>query len=166
MSNKIIPHEIFREKQALKEADRAWDESISYDYTQDEYIFSGGTKMKYNPIFSSGKDLLIKVYLPACEDEYLTGFGESVKCLVDQETKKLIDKNITGRVALAMLQNDSLYYPGLIAGEVVAIELRGPGPPIAIFEELVWRFGGVAEKAREFYFNHYRRYNDELLRFT
>ncbi|MDF9409062.1 hypothetical protein L7E55_11935 [Pelotomaculum isophthalicicum JI] len=166
MSNKIIPHEIFREKQALKEANKAWDESesISYDYTQCEYIFSDGTKTKYN--FSSRKDLLIKIFLPACRDEFLTGFGESVKCLVDQETKKLIDKNITGRVALAMLQNDSLYYPGLIAGEVVAVELRGPGPPIAIFEELVWRFGGVAKQAREYYFNRYRRYNDELLRFT
>jgi len=90
--------------------------------TKDEFRMDKSKMTKY-----------IKVNLPLTEQDYAAGNGEGVWVLVDLKTKKAHDKDATGGGYIGILANDSVYYPGLNAGEVIPFEMRGESRPVADF---------------------------------
>ena len=78
----------------------------------------------------------IKVNLPDTLEAYEHGNGEGVWCLVDAETKRAHDENMTGGGYVALLDNDSWYWRGLMHGAELPIELRGDYSPVDPFEWL------------------------------
>lgn len=72
----------------------------------------------------------IKVNLPASSEAYESGNGEGVWVLVDPRTKKAYDSDATGGVYFGILDNDSVYYPGLNHGEPIPFEMRGDKRPV------------------------------------
>lgn len=82
----------------------------------------------------------IKVNFPLTEEDYQRGNGEGMWVLVDKETKKLHDVDITGGQYVGILDNDSVYYPGLDHGAVVPFEMRGENRPVADFHGFVTEF--------------------------
>ena len=84
----------------------------------------------------------IKVNLPLTEQDYLSGNGEGVWMLVDRETKMAHDIDAVGGRYVGILDNDSVYYPGLNAGAEIIFEMRGEFRPVAILE------GTLAEHPR------------------
>lgn len=79
----------------------------------------------------------IKVNLPLTEQAYLAGNGEGVWVLVDPETKKAHDEDASGKGYVGILDNDSLYYPGLNHGEMILFEMRGEKRPVADFHSFL-----------------------------
>ena len=79
----------------------------------------------------------IKVNLPLTEQDYLAGNGEGVWVLVDPKTKQAYDTDAAGGGYMGILDNDSCYYPGLNAGELIPFELRGIFRPVADFRSLL-----------------------------
>ena len=75
----------------------------------------------------------IKVNLPLTEQDYLAGNGEGVWVLVDPKTKQAHDTDAIGGGYVGILDNDSCYYPGLNAGQLIPFELRGSYRPVANF---------------------------------
>lgn len=92
----------------------------------------------------------IKVNLPLTERDYEAGNGEGVWVLVDPETKEAHDTDATGKGYVGILDNDSLYYPGLGAGELMPIEMRGEKRPVADYHSFLSKLTGISqeEKAR------------------
>ena len=72
----------------------------------------------------------IKVNLPASPEAYESGNGEGVWVLVDPRTKEAHDIDATGGVYFGILDNDSVYYPGLNHGEPIPFEMRGDKRPV------------------------------------
>ena len=79
----------------------------------------------------------IKVNLPLTEQDYLSGNGEGVWVLVDPKTKQAYDMDAAGGGYMGILDNDSCYYPGLNAGELIPFELRGAYRPVADFRSFL-----------------------------
>ena len=75
----------------------------------------------------------IKVNLPLTEQDYLAGNGEGVWVLVDRKTKQAHDDDASGGSYVGILDNDSCYYPGLNAGALIPLEMRGACRPVANF---------------------------------
>lgn len=76
----------------------------------------------------------IKVNFPLTAEDFAAGNGEGMWVLVDQETKAAHDTDATGGSYVGILDNDSIYFPGLNHGEVVHFEMRGELRPVAFFE--------------------------------
>lgn len=99
-------------------------------------ILSGGAEV--TKLQASHCTEYIKVNLPASSEAYESGNGEGVWVLVDPRTKEAHDSDATGGVYFGILDNDSVYYPGLNHGEPIPFEMRGdkrPVTPIAWLEE-------------------------------
>ena len=79
----------------------------------------------------------IKVNLPNSSEAYARGNGEGVWVLVDERTKKAHDSDATSGVYFGILDNDSMYYPGLSHGEPIPFEMRGDKRPVTPFAWLV-----------------------------
>lgn len=84
----------------------------------------------------------IKVNLPLNEQDYLSGNGEGVWVLVDCKTKQLHDTDAVGGRYVGILDNDSVYYPGLKHGTEIAFEMRSEFRPVAMLK------GTLAEHPR------------------
>ena len=67
----------------------------------------------------------IKVNLPANQEAYNSGNGEGVWCLVTEEVKKAHDADEEDTSYTAIIDNDSVYYPKLVHGTEIPIEMRG-----------------------------------------
>ena len=76
----------------------------------------------------------IKVNFPLTAEDFASGNGEGMFVLVDQKTKNAYDKDISGGRWVGILDNDSIYFPGLKAGAIVQFEMRGENRPVAIFK--------------------------------
>mgnify|MGYP006900619147 CR=1 FL=1 len=72
----------------------------------------------------------IKVNIPLTEMDYLAGNGEGVWVEVDEETRRAYDENVEGKGFRGILSNDSVYYPGLMCGQVIPFEMRGENRPV------------------------------------
>ena len=79
----------------------------------------------------------IKVNLPACEGDYITGNGEGVFVLVTKKVKEAHDSDETGTHYRGILDNDSYYYIDLTAGEEIPIEMRGVNKPVVPYTWLI-----------------------------
>ena len=73
----------------------------------------------------------IKVNLPETEEEYIDGNGEGVWVLVDDDTynRYQLDDFDAGTY-VGILDNDSVYYPHMVHGMAVVIEMRGDHRPV------------------------------------
>lgn len=86
----------------------------------------------------------IKANLPASLDDEKQGAGEGVFILVDPATKRAYDTDEAGTKYKGVLDNDSLYYPGLMHGTVLSFEMRGEKRPVVSFNWLVENYGNPA----------------------
>lgn len=81
----------------------------------------------------------IQVNLPLTEDDYLSGNGEGVWVKVDPATRQAYDADRIGPGYSGILDNVSLYYPGLDPGELIPFELRGKCRPVADYRGFLSR---------------------------
>lgn len=79
----------------------------------------------------------IKVNLPASQEAYNRGNGEGVWCLVTEDVKKAYDEDEEGTSYTAILDNDSVYYPELVHGTEMPIEMRGEYRPVVPYNWLI-----------------------------
>lgn len=79
----------------------------------------------------------IQVNLPLTEDDYLAGNGEGVWVRVDPATHKDYDADKIGPGYFGILDNDSLYYPGLVHGTMISFEMRGKCRPVADYHNFL-----------------------------
>lgn len=73
----------------------------------------------------------IKINLPETQEDFISGNGEGVWVLVDDETKAAYDKDVVGGCYFGILDNDSIYWPNLVHGTKVRFEMRGQYRPVA-----------------------------------
>lgn len=83
----------------------------------------------------------IKINLPSNEESYKSGNGEGCWALVEEDTYKAYELDETGDGYKAILDNDSFYYPGLMAGIEIPIEMRGTNRPVVPYNWLVEHYG-------------------------
>ena len=83
----------------------------------------------------------IKVNLPSNEESYQSGNGEGCWFLVNEETKKAYDNDEKGTKYFGILDNDSVYYHGLLAGTELPIEMRGENRPVVPYNYLLEHYG-------------------------
>ena len=89
---------------------------------------------------------LIKVNLPQDEEAYKHGVCEGCFFIVDDRTKTAYDLDATGGEYYGILDNDSLYYPGLKHGERLQIEMRGKQRPVVPLKALrKWKARPIEE---------------------
>lgn len=79
----------------------------------------------------------IKINLSLTKEDYMIGSGEGVWVLVDLKTKRDYDEDATGGGYVGKLDNNSIYYPGLNAGELIPFEMRGALRPVADFHSFL-----------------------------
>ena len=88
----------------------------------------------------------IKINLPSCENDYINGYGEGVFVLVTPEVKKAYDEDESGTSYTGILDNDSLYYPGLTHGVTIPFEMRGEQRPATPLNWLLEHYGEPAQE--------------------
>ena len=94
---------------------------------------------------------LIKVNIPPDREWYERGNGEGCFFIVDDRTKEAYDRDETGGGFVGILDNDSLYYPGLMHGEQLPIEMRGKKRPVVPIDALSkWKARPVEEVLAEY----------------
>lgn len=91
----------------------------------------------------------IVVNLPLTEQDYSNGNGEGVWVLVDPGTKKAYDKDVAGGGYIGILDNDSVYYPGLNCGELLPFEMRGDHRPVADFHSFLHGLTKLTPEGKE-----------------
>ena len=91
----------------------------------------------------------IKVNFPLTEEDYISGNGEGMWVLVDHDTKKAHDEDAVGGRYYGILDNDSLYYPGLESGTVFPVELRGQYRPVADFHGFLEQLTKLTPEGKE-----------------
>lgn len=82
------------------------------------------------------KQHYIKVNLPDSPEHYEEGRGEGCFFIVDDRTKAAYDADENGTVYEGILDNDSLYFPGLTHGATLPVEMRGTARPVVPYEAL------------------------------
>lgn len=90
----------------------------------------------------------IKVNFPLTEEDFNRGNGEGMWVLVDAATKADYDKDATGKGYVGILDNDSLYYPGLKHGDVVPFEMRGESRPVADYHDFLSDLNGLTQEEK------------------
>ena len=79
---------------------------------------------------------MIKVNVPDTHEHYISGNGEGCWAECDKAAQAAYDNDESGTVYNVFLANDSIYYPGLMCGAIVPIEMRGEYRPVVPFEWL------------------------------
>lgn len=80
----------------------------------------------------------IKVNLPASQEDYRNGDGELVWVLVTEDVKKAyFNADEEGTSYTAILDDDSVYYPGLVRGTEMPIEMRVEDIPVVPYNWLI-----------------------------
>lgn len=101
----------------------------------------GNTISTSEPLLE-GIDNYFKVNLPSSIEDFTTGNGEGVWC---KSTRKYTDmansKDFNNVTILVEILNDSLYYKGLMCGDIIPVELRGCNRPVAYINELEKHYG-------------------------
>lgn len=96
----------------------------------------------------------VKVNFPSCERDFEKGYGESMRVLVEPETKAAYSADVEGGTWQGVLDNDSIYHPSLKHGHAVEFEMRGALKAVAKWDFLsqAAREGGYdpAENKRHF----------------
>lgn len=91
----------------------------------------------------------IKVNLPAKDDDEKTGAGEGCYVLVTPEVKRAYDEDESGTSYEGVLDNDSLYYPGLKHGTIIQFDMRGEKRPTVKYNWLLEHYGEPAPEWTE-----------------
>lgn len=85
---------------------------------------------------TKGLEKHIRVNLPENHESEISGYGEGCWALVDADTKAAYDRDETGGRYYAILDNDSIYYPGIDHGAIIQISLRGTARAVASVDYL------------------------------
>jgi hypothetical protein len=106
------------------------------------YAFESGEKQEV-PAFKTPSDinLMFKLNLPSSRENFESGNGEGVWACTDNPTLERLNKDGTGGIYFARVLNDSVYYPTLKCDTIVAMEMRGDKRPVALYDELIEKFG-------------------------
>lgn len=91
----------------------------------------------------------IKVNFPRNEESFKSGNGEGMWVLVDDEISKAYSLDAAGEVCFGTLDNDSVYYPALKAGERVVFELRGDNRPVALIKGFFENYKVISDEELE-----------------
>ena len=86
----------------------------------------------------------IKINLPDSEEKYRSGNGEGCFCLVTPEVKAAYDADENGTTYEGILDNDSVYYPGLNHGTLIPFEMRGSFRPVVPYTWLIEHYSQEA----------------------
>ena len=105
------------------------------------YQFANGDCVKVQDFPRVDSDYYFKVNLPANQDNYESGNGEGVWAYTDAESYEKWKNDEQDAIIYVKILNDSIYYNGLRYGDLVPVELRGEYRPVAIYEELVNKYG-------------------------
>lgn len=84
---------------------------------------------------------IIKVNLPSSEEAYESGNGEGCWCIADSKVSEAYNNDEEKGTYEVILDNDSVYYPGLMAGKKIPIEMRGEQRPVVPISWLVKNYG-------------------------
>ena len=91
----------------------------------------------------------IKVNFPRNNENYISGNGEGMWVIVDDETEKKYSDNEKGTLCFGTLDNDSTYYPELKAGTKVTFELRGENRPVAVIDGFLEQYKAISDEEFE-----------------
>ena len=78
----------------------------------------------------------IKANLPESPAAYEQGTGEGCFFLVPPEAKKAYDTNEEGTIYEGVLDNVSVYFPGILPGDLLPLEMRGDFRPVVPYDYL------------------------------
>lgn len=90
----------------------------------------------------------IQINLPLTEEDYLSGNGEGVWVKVDPATRRAYDADKIGPGYYGILDNDSLYYPGLGPGEIIPFEMRGESRPVADYHNCLSKYSKLTPEGK------------------
>lgn len=91
----------------------------------------------------------IKVNFPRNKENYISGNGEGMWVVADDETAKKYSANEKGTICFGSLANDSTYYPELKAGTKVTFELRGENRPVAVIDGFLEQYRAISDEEFE-----------------
>ena len=89
----------------------------------------------------------VKINLPDSRESYESGNGEGCWAIIEgaaataYEEDGRYDPETGAGLYKAILDNDSWYYPGLVHGTEVPIEMRGPSRPVVPIAWLADNYG-------------------------
>ena len=105
------------------------------------YEFLNGEKVEVKDFSKPASDYYFKVNLPDTLDSYKSGNGEGVWAYTDFESYEKWKNDEKDSIIYVRILNDSIYYNGLEYGDLVPVELRGEYRPVAMYEELIGKYG-------------------------
>lgn len=105
------------------------------------YQFSNGVCAEVQDFPKVDSSYYFKVNLPNSQDSYESGNGEGVWAYTDAESYEKWKNDEQDAIIYVKILNDSVYYNGLEYGDLVPVELRGEYRPVAIYEELISKYG-------------------------
>lgn len=78
----------------------------------------------------------IKGNLPGSPEAYESGNGEGCFFLVPPEVRQAYDSNENGTLYEGVIDNESIYFPGILPGDLLPLEMRGDFRPVVPYEYL------------------------------
>ena len=91
----------------------------------------------------------IKINLPLTMGEYHSGNGEGVWVKVDPVTRQAYDADVIGPGYFGILDNNSLYYPGLVSGAMIPFEMRGECRPVVDYPQFLFPLTKLTPEGKE-----------------
>lgn len=90
----------------------------------------------------------IQINLPLTEQDYQSGNGEGVWVKVEPAIRRAYDADTIGPGYFGILDNDSLYYPGLACGDMIPFEMRGECRPVANYPGFLSRLSKLTSEGK------------------
>ena len=78
----------------------------------------------------------IKANLPDSPEAEERGNGEGCFFLVPPEVKKAYDSDEAGTLYEGVIDNESVYFPGILPGDLLPLEMRGKNRPVVSYDYL------------------------------
>lgn len=78
----------------------------------------------------------IKANLPQTQTNEIQGYGEGCFFLVSPETAAAMDRDEDGTMYAGILDNDSIYFPYIMHGELLPLITKGKQRPVVPFQYL------------------------------
>ena len=78
----------------------------------------------------------IKANLPGSPEAYESGNGEGCFFLVPPEVRKAYDNDEAGTIYEGVIDNESIYFPGILPGDLLPLEMRGKNRPVVSYDYL------------------------------
>lgn len=106
-----------------------------------KYVFNNGEVVLIEDFKIPSDEYFFKVNLPSSKENYVSGNGEGVWACTDLISYKKYQEDKNEGIIYVKILNDSVYYNGLNCEDLIPVELRGEKRPVAIYEELLSKYG-------------------------